>query len=574
MEHATAAESAAFWRLRRRLMANLAREALSTARLRTAFVILLTTVFWIALYVLFVEGFRFLDLSIPHAQTRAQVASKIFELFFFSILVMLLFSTGILLYGSLYRAREARFLLTTPARDARVFLHKFQEAMVFGSWGSVLLGSPLLVAYGRSIAAPWPYYVMLLPALVAFVFIPGALGAVGCLGVVHFMPRSRNALLAAGGAIMVVGIAWIVASVTGGSRHDLLTTGWFHEALGRVSFSDGRLLPSWWLSAGLLDAAAGHWSQGVMFLSLLVSNALVCHQFATWAASRWYRAGLSELHDRRTARAAGPLAAIDRWLSRAAWPLSPHLRQLIAKDVRVFRRDPVQWSQFLIFFGLLGMYFLNIRRLSYDLDSAAWVNMISFLNLGVVGLILSTFTTRFIFPMISLEGRRFWILGLLPLRRGTLLWGKFLFAAGGSLATCLGLIALNDLLLGVGRLIAAMHGLTCVVLCLGLSGIAVGLGAAMPNLREDSPAKIAAGFGGTLNLVLSTIYILTVVGLTAVPCHLQATGMALGPNPLPLDPGAIRAWLWAGAAGSIALGIAATAIPLALGFRAFQALEF
>ena len=40
--------------------------------------------------------------------------------------------------------------------------------------------------------------------------------------------------------------------------------------------------------------------------------------------------------------------------------------------------------------------------------------MVSFLNLSVVGLLLSTFTTRFIFPMISLEGRRFWILGLLP----------------------------------------------------------------------------------------------------------------------------------------------------------------
>jgi hypothetical protein len=43
--------------------------------------------------------------------------------------------------------------------------------------------------------------------------------------------------------------------------------------------------------------------------------------------------------------------------------------------------------------------------------------LIGSLNLGVVGLILSTFTTRFVYPMISLEGRRFWILGLLPVHR-------------------------------------------------------------------------------------------------------------------------------------------------------------
>ena len=38
--------------------------------------------------------------------------------------------------------------------------------------------------------------------------------------------------------------------------------------------------------------------------------------------------------------------------------------------------------------------------------------------------------------MISLEGRRFWVLGLLPVRRETILWSKFLFAVGGSIIPC------------------------------------------------------------------------------------------------------------------------------------------
>ena len=58
-----------------------------------------------------------------------------------------------------------------------------------------------------------------------------------------------------------------------------------------------------------------------------------------------------------------------------------------------------------------------------------------------------------------------------------------------------------------------------MLLCLGLSSIAVGFGAMMPNFRETSPSKIAAGFGGTLNLVLSALYIMVVVVLTALPCH-------------------------------------------------------
>ena len=115
--------------------------------------------------------------------------------------------------------------------------------------------------------------------------------------------------------------------------------------------------------------------------------------------------------------------------------------------------------------------------------------MVSFLNLAVVGLLLSTFTTRFVYPMISLEGRRFWILGLLGVRRETLLWGKFLFAAGGAIVPCSGLVLLSDLMLRVSPLILFSHQLTCLVFCLGLAGIAVGLGAWLPNLREESPSR-------------------------------------------------------------------------------------
>ena len=58
------------------------------------------------------------------------------------------------------------------------------------------------------------------------------------------------------------------------------------------------------------------------------------------------------------------------------------------------------------------------------------------------------------------------------------------------------------------------------VLCLGLSGISVGLGARLPNLRETDPSKIAAGFGGTLNLLVSLVFIFAIVTALALPCHL------------------------------------------------------
>ena len=76
-------------------------------------------------------------------------------------------------------------------------------------------------------------------------------------------------------------------------------------------------------------------------------------------------------------------------------------------------------------------------------------------------------------------------------------------------------------MLDVESALVVVHQITCVALCSGLSAIAIGLGAMMPDLRESSPSKIAAGFGGTLNLVASALFIMVLVLLTAIPWHVR-----------------------------------------------------
>ena len=48
-----------------------------------------------------------------------------------------------------------------------------------------------------------------------------------------------------------------------------------------------------------------------------------------------------------------------------------------------------------------------------------------------------------------------------------------------------------------------------------LCGLAVGLGALFPNLREDNPSKIVSGFGGTLCLIVSFVYIVVYVAFVS-----------------------------------------------------------
>jgi hypothetical protein len=59
-------------------------------------------------------------------------------------------------------------------------------------------------------------------------------------------------------------------------------------------------------------------------------------------------------------------------------------------------------------------------------------------------------------------------------------------------------------------------GLIIATMTFTLTALAMGLGALYPNFREDNPTKIVSGFGGTLCLVLSFLYIVGSVTLLAL----------------------------------------------------------
>lgn len=585
-------EAQLLWWLRFRVARSHLRQLLSTARLRTALVVGLSLFFWIGLFLLFYEGFAFVveRVGSAGAQYHADTFRFVFHLFFLSLNVMLVFSAGIILYAGLYHSPETRCLLTLPFRAERIVLYKFHEALFYSSWGFFLLASPVMVAYGIVVGAPWYYYALLVPLIVSFVYIPCSIGAICCLLIVHKLPKWRRVVVGVAALAVIAATLPPIWQTINTPQTLLFGSAWFEETLRRFRFTEMEWLPSSWITGSLLEAArppslvisANHVVdlpsfKSFMYLALLVSNALLLHVVMVWLGRRWFRSSYASFACRRTRRRQPGLAWADRIL---AWPLrlfSTPVQLLLIKDWRLLRRDPIQWSQFLIFFGLLGLYFLNVDRFKNptgNVGYATWINMVSFLNLAVVGLILSTFTTRFIYPMISLEGHCFWILGLLPIERNTILWSKFWFASLGSWVPCSLLVLLSDLMLRVAPLVIWVHQLTCILLCVGLASIAVGLGAMMPNFRETSPSKIAAGFGGTLNLVLSALYIMVIVVLTALPCHFYLLADSESWGPAIFSAERLKWWLIVGTGAAMAVGAVATVVPLRRGLRAFSQIEF
>jgi ABC-2 type transport system permease protein len=205
------------------------------------------------------------------------------------------------------------------------------------------------------------------------------------------------------------------------------------------------------------------------------------------------------------------------WLHRV-----PLLRRdtaaLIRKDLKEFSRDPTQWIPCTIVFALLLLYASNLNRAAdSDPNRPMFKLVLSSLNFGVCSLTLSTLTTRFIFPMFSLEGRRLWILGLSPVGMPRVFRQKLLqYATITGAATCT-LMFVSGLKLGMQPPDLAYYCGGIVLMSSGLTAVALGLGVLFPNFHDSSPAKIVSGFGGTLCLILNFIFILLFMSVFVWP---------------------------------------------------------
>jgi ABC-2 type transport system permease protein len=57
-----------------------------------------------------------------------------------------------------------------------------------------------------------------------------------------------------------------------------------------------------------------------------------------------------------------------------------------------------------------------------------------------------------------------------------------------------------------------------------LIAISIGLGSCFPNFRQDNPSRIIAGFGGTLSLIISLLYVALMLFLLGLPFQLNLLG--------------------------------------------------
>jgi ABC-2 type transport system permease protein len=361
-------------------------------------------------------------------------------------------------------------------------------------------------------------------------------------------------------------VLWWLYRVGLGLRRTLTTSGReVQELLDQFAWVRSNLVPSRWMTRGVLAAARGDVWGALWPLAQVWSNGAMLYVVAAWTAARLYRRAYDGWASSQRARKIYRSSRVDRLMALLVGYLPPAEQALVVKDFRTFRRDPSQWGVLVIFTLLMLLGAGNFRRAQLSDLGRLDQYLISLMNFFGVAVLLCAALSRFIFPLISLEGKKFWVLGLAPLPRQAILRSKLAFALTGSLLFAGPLILAADLLIGLPPLVVAVHLAAMGLIALGLSALNVGLGAALANYQETDPSKIVVGFGGTVNMVLGLGYVVAIIGLTLLPLHLVQMGRGSEWPPL---------WVLAGWLPALPLAWLAVRTPLRRGSAALHASEF
>jgi len=501
----------------RKLLAVREQSRLLTGIITTFIVGYLVLSFWIFYY-----GMKFVA---KFPGLGSVLTERLFYVLFAFLFAMLLLSNLIIGYTNLFRNRETAFLLTLPISTQTIFRWKFFETVVLSSWAFLFLIAPLIVAFGLVRGVAWHFYPATVFLVGIFIILPGIFGAGLAIVIGRFLDRKNFQLTLLAVALTSLALAafWWKTQTVDNQMLDRRTLEALDQLLARTRFTLFPFLPSYWLSTSVMQWAEGILRGAFFFAAVLLSHTLF---FGTIAFTRFgnlfydtasavqSRPGFQLKFNFFRKKNARSLAdhPLEKFFRLFFW-LEPDVRALAIKDARMFWRDTTQWGQSVMFFGLLGVYIVNLRSFTQQLTSPFWINAVAFLNLGACAFSLASVTTRFVFPQFSLEGRRLWIVGMSPMGLPQVVKTKYWLAGTLSLAVTLCLITLSCYLLKMELQRMIFFSAVVSVMALTLNGLAVGLGVLYPNLKETNPNKIVSGFGGTLCFVLSSIYIVAALAL-------------------------------------------------------------
>ncbi len=487
--------------------------------MRPISILTLGTLFAIGDYWFFHRVVAYLD-GLPF-EVGDELIVQLINLVFITLFMMVLFSSLIVSLSVYYLSRDLELLHSLPIPVGSLVTARYFQCMANSSWMVLLFSLPMFTAYGAYFEVLWGYYLYLICNLMPFIAIPCSIAVLGIMVLMKLYPTHKtHQIMTFLGLFFLVGVVVYLRFLSQDKFFGQdVSDDQIMAFVASLKAPDYPFLPSNWITRGLSGWVEGEREMPFMQTLTLWGVAGTLFVLHLWVGSRIYFQGWCMVQVVRGT----PIEKRGRETKRKSFLqnlfASGPGKALLSKDLKIFVRDPEQWSQLFILFALIGVYIFNIMHL--PLGNKVLRDVVSILNVGLVGFVMAALISRFVFPSSSVEGKSFWLIYTRPVTMQKFLACKFWMFFPPLLFIAELLVVVSNQLLEVDAYVMQVSVIGVFLLTFGLTSLGLGLGTLYPKFEYENIAEISSSAGGVLFMILALSYIGLVLVLGARPLYVH-----------------------------------------------------
>lgn len=474
-----------------------------------------------------------------HSQNELGIilSLKIFQMAWIILFAMQVFSCMVSAVSAVFLAQDNEIVFAAPIDGRQLYFMRYLTTTFYTSWMMIVFTLPIFAAYGTVFRAGPFYWPLMAVSVLATTLSASAFALLLSVILVYFFPARRTKDIVMYLSLCFGVFIYIMFRLL--RPEDLVNPdrfGRFVEYLSSISTPAAPYVPAGW-AANFLSLFLQEKTIDWLLLALIVITPLALYFLGEAAMDRLFLPAFTKSQEsfggyRR-------FSGRRRKLSLAGW--------LCRKEAIVFFRDSSEWSQIFMIAALVIVYLYNFKLLPVDrspFQKDYITNLVSFLNIGLVGFMVTSLSARFVYPNVGAEGGAFYLLRSAPLTMRRYLLIKYLFYTVPFTAFALLLVIVSDHLLQIRGPMWWITVFSSLLITWTTVALAVGLGARYADFRAESRAAAMGGFGAVVFLFAAVAYEAALIMLGAVPTY-QIVRKWLQHAVLPLSD-IILAGFWAG----------------------------
>lgn len=429
---------------------------------------------------------------------------KLLNTFFLTFSVMILLSAIVAAIPILYLSHDMDFLFSSPLKTETIFSTQCVKITAGASWMIMLMGIPIFAAYASVMKVSPGEYLFILLSHVPFFIILASLGIMATVLLVRFFPAEnvRNMAIALSGIFAVIFIIYFrmlqPEKLTGAG---IDTVSLF---ISNLRTPDALWMPHAYLVSIVKKVTAEGIFGGLAGFFWFLSASLLVLAGVITSSKYLYFEGYGKKGARRKEKPLPPGYSYTKHYLFTAQSL---------KDGKYLLRDTSQWIQVVFLAGIVFIYLFNLYKLPAELFGLR--DFIFFLNIGFIGMVLAAVGSRFVLPVISTEGKGFWIFKTAPVTMPRYVMYKFFVYSLPLIITgqLVALVSIN--ILKPGEFVNYLTLYSTFFITVVIASVGIGFGAYFANFNIKNPEDLITGAAGLAYMFLSFLYVALVLVIEA-----------------------------------------------------------